>query len=133
MAAAIGAFSSVKDLLTHLSYLGTKDVVVYFYGSPLETGVSWCPDCAASKDIILEVSGKRRGNLEFVQCEVGDIKSWKDPSNEFRGGEFSLNSIPTLLALRLSDTETRQQIHKFEEDQCLQQSNLSSLFISQWT
>ena len=133
MASATGAFHSVEDLVTHLSSLGSKDVVVYFYGSPLETGVSWCPDCAASKEIILEASEKLRDSLEFVQCEVGGRESWKDPSNKFRGGEFSLNSIPTLLGLKLSGGEKREQMHKFEEDQCLQQSNLTTLFSSQWS
>ena len=132
MASATGAFNSLKDLLAHLSSLGAKDVVVYFYGSPLETGVSWCPDCAASAEMVKDASEKRRDNLEFLQCEVGGRESWKDPKNGFRGGDFSLNSVPTLLAFRLSGAGTRQQIHKFEEDQCLQQSNLSSLFTSQW-
>ncbi|KAI6652896.1 Thioredoxin domain-containing protein 17 [Oopsacas minuta] len=132
MASASEIFSSVKELETHLTSLGTKDVVIYFYGSSLETGVSWCSDCDASKNIILSTSEKRRSSLEFIRCEVGGRDSWIDPKNEFRTGVFSLNSIPTLLALRISGGQMKQQLHKFEEDECLNETNLSNVFISQW-
>lgn len=133
MASACATLSSVKELETKLASLETKEVVIYFYGSSQENGVSWCSDCAASKQTILSNSEKRRDNLEFIKCEVGGRDLWKDSKNEFRTGKFSLNSIPTLLAIRLSGGEIKQQVLKFEEDECLNEANLSAVFISQWS
>ena len=130
MASANEPITTLTKLMARLDSLDAKEVVVYFYGTVSENGVSWCPDCADSKDKILSARDNRRSGLVFIECEVGDRDAWKDPNNEFRKGEFSLNSIPTLIALKLEGGHAKRIIHKFEEDQCLLQSNLSSVFES---
>ncbi|XP_019881885.1 thioredoxin domain-containing protein 17-like [Aethina tumida] len=80
-----------------------KNVHVYFSGSKLPSGESWCDDCQRSWPVVekvlkkLEEDEKEKDSI-FISVDVGDRPTWKDPQSSFRTDKRTkLMVIPTLL------------------------------------
>ncbi|KAF5307661.1 hypothetical protein FQR65_LT06716 [Abscondita terminalis] len=86
-------------------------VYVYFSGSKLPSGLSWCDDCVRAYPVIEEALNKAEENSHFIYVEVGDRPTWKDPESSFRKDKRTrLLVLPTLLRWG--------QPHRLEGEQC---------------
>ncbi|XP_060529235.1 thioredoxin domain-containing protein 17-like [Cylas formicarius] len=99
-------------------------VFVYFTGSKLPSGESWCPDCVKAWPVVEKELEKFPENCHFIVVEVGDRPTWKDPNCPFRKDpRTKLMVIPTL---------KRWNTHqKLEGDQCEKSDLLELIFGSE--
>ncbi|KAF2903097.1 hypothetical protein ILUMI_03085 [Ignelater luminosus] len=84
----------MKNLKTDGEY-----VHVYFSGSKLPSGISWCEDCVRAHPVVEAAVDKIADpKSHFVYVEVGDRSTWKDMNCPFRkDSRTKLMVIPTLL------------------------------------
>ncbi|KAK5644891.1 hypothetical protein RI129_006191 [Pyrocoelia pectoralis] len=74
------------------------EVYVYFSGSKLPSGISWCPDCIKAKPIVEEALKLAKPNSHFIVVDVGSREIWKDRNCPFRTDpKTRLLVIPTLI------------------------------------
>ncbi|TIB12750.1 hypothetical protein E3P89_01537 [Wallemia ichthyophaga] len=80
-----------------------RSINVQFSASAIESPSStylvfsepWCPDCRNVDDIIKKTFDKESAPLAQI-VRVGDIASWKSPTNVFRT-QWNVQSIPTII------------------------------------
>ncbi|KAK2576327.1 hypothetical protein KPH14_005688 [Odynerus spinipes] len=80
------------------SFHKVEPVFVYYTGTKLENGQSWCPDCVEAEPYIeaaIEKLAPKDSHLVVVQ--VGDRAFWKNPECPFRKDiKTHLRVLPTL-------------------------------------
>ncbi|KAF5273982.1 hypothetical protein FQA39_LY01098 [Lamprigera yunnana] len=75
-----------------------ENVHVYFSGSKLPSGTSWCDDCVKAFPIVEKTLTQAGENSHFIYVEVGDRETWKDPDCPFRKDKRTrLLVVPTLV------------------------------------
>ncbi|XP_018568666.1 thioredoxin domain-containing protein 17 [Anoplophora glabripennis] len=90
-------------------------VHVYFCGSKLENGESWCDDCERAKPVIQQELEKADPNSHFVYVEVGDRPTWKDPNCPFRKDpKTKLMVLPTIVRWKCPQRLEGEQCEKPE-------------------
>ncbi|XP_068897663.1 thioredoxin domain-containing protein 17-like [Tenebrio molitor] len=86
-------------------------VHIYFGGSKLPSGESWCDDCVRAAPVIEEALQKADYKAHFIYVEVGDRPFWKDRNCPFRKDKKTrLMVLPTVL--RWNEPQ------RLEGDQC---------------
>ncbi|KAB0794958.1 hypothetical protein PPYR_11797 [Photinus pyralis] len=75
-----------------------EDIHIYFTGSKLPSGISWCSDCVKAKPIVEEALKHANPNSHFIVVDVGSREIWKDRNCPFRTDpKTRLLVIPTLM------------------------------------
>ncbi|XP_018321191.1 thioredoxin domain-containing protein 17-like [Agrilus planipennis] len=75
-----------------------KNIHVYFTGTKLPSGNSWCEDCQRAYPVLQEALVSTKTSSHLIYVEVGDRPIWKDINNSFRKDpETNLLVIPTLI------------------------------------
>nr|XP_023024685.1 thioredoxin domain-containing protein 17-like isoform X3 [Leptinotarsa decemlineata] len=73
-------------------------VFVYFSGTKLPSGESWCDDCQRAWPVVQEEVEKADPKSHFIYVEVGDRPTWKDPECPFRKDpKTKLRVLPTMV------------------------------------
>ncbi|KAJ8964505.1 hypothetical protein NQ314_004793 [Rhamnusium bicolor] len=94
---------------------------IYFGGSKLPNGQSWCDDCIRAWPVIEKELEKADPNSHFISVEVGDRLTWKDPNCSFRKDpKTKLMMLPTLIRWKSPQ--------KLEGEQCEKPELVSMLF-----
>ncbi|CAF1143791.1 unnamed protein product [Adineta steineri] len=94
---SVAGFDQLKNTVE--KYDKDKRIFVLFCGTKDSKGHSWCPDCvAAEKPVEEAVKSSLPSNAVFIECDVGDRPSWKDPKCPFRTDPLTrLTGVPTLI------------------------------------
>ncbi|CAF3954546.1 unnamed protein product [Adineta steineri] len=94
---SVAGFDQLKNTVE--KYDKDKRIFVLFCGTKDSKGHSWCPDCvAAEKPVEEAVKSSLPSNAVFIECDVGDRPSWKDPKCPFRTDpQTRLTGVPTLI------------------------------------
>ncbi|XP_063925588.1 thioredoxin domain-containing protein 17-like [Zophobas morio] len=88
-----------------------QPIHIYFGGSKLPSGESWCDDCVRAAPVIEEALEKAKYEGHFIYVQVGDRPFWKDMNCPFRKDKKTkLMVLPTVLRW--------QQPQRLEGDQC---------------
>ncbi|XP_030757869.1 thioredoxin domain-containing protein 17-like [Sitophilus oryzae] len=92
-----------------------KLVHVYFTGSKLPSGESWCPDCVKAWPIVEKQISQLPEDSHFITVEVGDRETWKDPNCGFRkDARTKLLVVPTLIRWNKPQRLNGEQLEKPE-------------------
>ncbi|KAK4875211.1 hypothetical protein RN001_011633 [Aquatica leii] len=99
----------------------TETIHVYFSGSKLPSGISWCDDCVRAFPVVEAALSKADTNSHFIYVEVGDRPTWKSAECPFRKDKRTrLLVIPTLIRWG--------QPQRLEGDQCEKEDLVEMLF-----
>ncbi|XP_030024220.2 thioredoxin domain-containing protein 17 [Manduca sexta] len=95
--------------------------LIYFSGSKLPDGNSWCPDCVEAEPIVKAFIGELQKDIIFVYVDVGDRDYWKDKACPFRtDARCKLMVIPTIIKWK--------GVQRLEGSQCTKRELLQMLF-----
>ncbi|CAG9864038.1 unnamed protein product [Phyllotreta striolata] len=119
----VEGYENFVEFFKNFDAKGTK-IHVYFSGSKLPNGTSWCDDCRRAWPVIkeeLEKFDKTNPDTHFVYVEVGDRPFWKDPKCPFRTDPSTkLMVLPTLIRWH--------QPQRLNGDQCEKNELVQMLF-----
>lgn len=68
----IHGYEEFSDHMKNLTRDPEEPVFIYFTGSKVENGTSWCPDCNVAEPILREAILKCPDNAHFIYVDVGD-------------------------------------------------------------
>ncbi|CAG9114858.1 hypothetical protein JYU34_007617 [Plutella xylostella] len=92
----VSGFSELENFLSNVD--SKKSVYLYFTGSKLENGLSWCPDCVEAEPVVKAVLSELKKDVVFAYVDVGTREYWKDKDCPFRTDKRTkLLVIPTLI------------------------------------
>ncbi|XP_017781932.1 PREDICTED: thioredoxin domain-containing protein 17 [Nicrophorus vespilloides] len=111
-----------EQFVEHMKQYTKKDLVyVYYCGSKLPSGESWCIDCVRAWPVIEPKLSLADESAHFVYVECGDRAFWKDMKCPFRKDPSTkLMVLPTLVKWK--------QPEKLEGDQCEKPDLVEMLF-----
>jgi len=112
-----------SKLQTIFTSFPSSKYFVLFFGSEVQGGNSWCPDCIVADPVIKKAISKV-DNLVLVECPVGNISEYKNvPNHPYKTHkQIQLQRVPTLIAWTKEGPAAR-----LIEDECKIQENIENL------
>jgi len=112
-----------SKLQTIFNSFPSSKYLVLFFGSEVQGGNSWCPDCIVADPVIKKAISKV-DNLVLIECPVGNKSEYKNvPNHPYKTHkQIQLQRVPTLIAWTKEGPAAR-----LIEDECKIQENIENL------
>uniref|UniRef100_A0A183J3X6 Thioredoxin domain-containing protein 17 n=1 Tax=Soboliphyme baturini TaxID=241478 RepID=A0A183J3X6_9BILA len=89
-------------------------IFVLYCGSRERDGLSWCPQCRALEEHLVEVAPTLPDDLVLIYVQVGTYEEWIDDKNAFRTSQSThVQNVPTLVNFRTGQRLTEYECSNF--------------------
>jgi len=119
--------SQFDEILTKTLATSSKPVFVFFFGTELEIGQSWCADCVISDPWVR--SAAKTTQISLLEAPVGDREAWKGEhgADNFYRKQYKLTVVPTIIKF---GTDGKEVARLEDQADCTNLTILTSFFKS---